>query len=119
MRATGFVGSFPSSLLSRFGTAIKKSGLQPFIGVMCCQLTFICSCREWLKRRLHLAMIAFLPLLLAATPAAPPPNAVRVASATVQIVRLEPVSASADPKDAKPADRQYRRRDTMPLVEFF
>jgi hypothetical protein len=84
------------------------------------QLTFIQSCRGWLKRRLHLGMFAFLPLLLAATPAAPPPpRAIIVASATVEIIRLEPVSANAEPKDTKPADRQYRRRDTMPLVEFF
>jgi hypothetical protein len=83
------------------------------------QLTFIQPCPGWLKRRLHLGVFALLPLLLAATPAALPPRTTRVATATVQIIKMEPVSANADPKDPKPVDRQYRRRDTMPLVEFF
>jgi hypothetical protein len=68
-------------------------------------------------------MFALLPLLLAAAPlanpTAPPPRATRVASATVQIIKLEPVSAVADPAIATAVDRQYRRRETMPLVDFY
>jgi hypothetical protein len=67
-------------------------------------------------------VIALLPLLLAAGPVAseaPPSRISRVATATVQIIRLEPVSVQLDSMEAKSADRQYRRRDTMPLVEFF
>jgi hypothetical protein len=63
-----------------------------------------------------------MPLLLAATPVAPeaaPTRVSRVATATVQIIRLEPVLVEVDPKEPTRADRQYRRRDTMPLVEFF
>jgi hypothetical protein len=69
-----------------------------------------------------LIVIALLPLLLAATPVVPeamPSRVSRVATATVQIIRLESVSAQVEPKEAKPADRQYRQRDDMPLVEFF
>ena len=85
-------------------------------------LTFMRPCNIWLKRRLHLAVIALLPLLLAATSSAPevtPARVSRVATATVQIIKLEPVSARIDSTDAKSADRQFRRRDKMPLVEFF
>jgi hypothetical protein len=67
-------------------------------------------------------MIALLPLLLAATPVAPeaaPARVSRVATATVQIIRLERVSAPADSRSPTSADRQYRQRDAMPLVEFF
>jgi hypothetical protein len=69
-----------------------------------------------------LSVIALLPLLLAAGPVAPeatPPRVSRVATATVNIIRLEPVSVQIDSKEAKSADRQYRRRDALPLVEFF
>jgi hypothetical protein len=85
-------------------------------------LTLIQPCHRWLKRRLPLSVIALLPLLLAAGPVAleaTPSRVSRVATATVQIIRLEPVSVQIDSKEAKSADRQYRRRDTMPLVEFF
>lgn len=85
-------------------------------------LTLIQPCSGWLKPRLHLAMIALLPLLLAATPGAPEATSARVsrvATTTVQIIRLEPVSARIDSKDAQSADRQFRHRDAMPLVEFF
>ena len=85
-------------------------------------LTLIQPCRGWLKPRLHLAMIALLPLLLAATPAAPEATSARVsrvATATVQIIRLEQVFTQAPSKDTKSADRQFRKRDDMPLVEFF
>jgi hypothetical protein len=64
-------------------------------------------------------MFVVLPLLLATAPAAVPPSATRVATATVRIIKLEPVAANANPKEPKPADRQYRRREAMPLVEFF
>jgi hypothetical protein len=85
-------------------------------------LTLIPPCRLWLKRRLHFSVIALLPLLLAAASAAPeatPARVSRVATATVRIIRLEPVSAQAKSKDNKSADRQFRKRDDMPLVEFF
>lgn len=86
------------------------------------RLTLIKSCPQWLNRRLLLPVIMFGFLLLAATPVAPvatPARVSRVATATVQIIRLEPVSVQVDPQEAKPADRQYRQRDALPLVEFF
>lgn len=85
------------------------------------QLTLIHACGGWLKQRLHLGVIALLPLLLAATPAATPapPRASHAATASVQIIKLESVSATPAAKDAKLVDRQYRQRETMPLVEFF
>jgi hypothetical protein len=67
-------------------------------------------------------MIALLPLLLAATSSAPgatPARVNRAATVTVQIIKLETVSAQGTSKDTKSADRQYRQRDDMPLVEFF
>jgi uncharacterized membrane protein len=85
-------------------------------------LTLIQPCRRWLKSRLHLAVIALLPLLLAATSSAPeatPARVSRVATVTVQIIKLEPVSARVTSKDINSADRQFRQRDEMPLVEFF
>jgi hypothetical protein len=85
-------------------------------------LTLIPHCRRWLNQRLPLFVIALLPLLLAATPAAPEATSARVSrivTATVQIIRLEPISAQVDSKEVRSADRQYRQRDHMPLVEFF
>ena len=69
-----------------------------------------------------MSMFALLPFLLAAAPMATPaapPRVSRVATATVQIIKLESVSADADRNSAVPVDRQYRQRDAMPLVEFF
>jgi len=85
-------------------------------------LTLIWPCSGWLKPRLHLAVIALLPLLLAATSSAPevtPARVSRVATATVEIIRLERVSVQAPSKDTKSSDRQFRQREDMPLVEFF
>ena len=85
-------------------------------------LTFYSTCATWLKRRLHLAVIALLPLMLAASPATAPtvPSRVsRVGSATVQIIRAEPVSAKPRVEDIKQRDRQYRQRESMPLVDFY
>jgi hypothetical protein len=65
-------------------------------------------------------MSALLSLLLAATPLATPlPPARRVGVASVEIIQLEPVSVTPATGNARAADRQYRRRDAMPLVEFF
>jgi hypothetical protein len=105
--------------VSRNGTAFNKGGEASFFDAMLLPLTFIQTCPQWLKRRLHLGMFALLPLLLAATPAAPPPRATRVATATVQIIRLEPVITEPEPTDVQPTDRQYRKRGTMPLTEFY
>jgi hypothetical protein len=80
------------------------------------------TCAAWLKQRLPFTVFALLPLLLAATPADAPTSSARVTrvgTATVQIVRAEPVSAEPRKPDTKQPDRQYRRRDQMPLVEFF
>ncbi len=84
--------------------------------------TLYSTCATWLKQRLPLMVFALLPLLLAATPATaptPPARVSRVGSATVQIIRAEPVSAEPRASDVKQPDRQYRRRDQVPLVEFF
>jgi hypothetical protein len=43
----------------------------------------------------------------------------RIATVTVQIIKLETVSVQVTSKDTKSADRQFRQRDEMPLVEFF
>ena len=67
-------------------------------------------------------MIALLPLLLAAAPVAPhaaPARVTRVATATVQIIRLERVSVRTEPQKPQSVNRQYRERDAMPLVEFY
>jgi hypothetical protein len=85
-------------------------------------LTLIDACHGWLKRRLPLFVFALVPLLLAATPVAqnaPSPRVSRVATASVQIIRLEPVSARPETGDDKSSDRQYRQRDNMPLVDFY
>jgi hypothetical protein len=105
--------------VSRNGTALNKGGEASFFDAILLPLTFNQPCLRWLKRGLHLGMFALLPLLLAATPAAPPPRPTRVATAMVQIIRLEPVITEPEPKDVQPTDRQYRKRDTMPLTEFF
>jgi hypothetical protein len=67
-------------------------------------------------------MIALLPLLLAAAPVADADArrpASRVAVATVTIIRAERVEVKPPPARGKPQDRQYRRRDAVPMVEFF
>lgn len=68
-------------------------------------------------------MIVLLPLLLAAAPvyggdAQAPLRAVRVATATVTIIQAERISSSIVETNAKP-DRQIRRREQKPLIEFF
>ena len=69
-------------------------------------------------------MIALLPLLLATAPvvgdAAPVRRPVNVmATASVTIIRAEPVEAKPQPASAAQTDRQYRQRDSAPMVEFF
>ena len=67
-------------------------------------------------------MIALLPLLLAAAPVATEaarPRVSRVAMASVTIIRAEPVEVEQPPSGDKHYDRQYRRRDAVPMVEFF
>jgi hypothetical protein len=84
--------------------------------------TLYSTCAAWLKQRLPLTVFALLPLLLAATPATaptPPARVSRVGTATVQIIRAEPVSAEPRASEVKKPDRQYRRRDEAPLVEFY
>ena len=84
--------------------------------------TIYSACANWLKRRLPLTVFALLPLLLAASPAtapAPSVRASRIGTATVQIIRAEPVSVEPTISEEKQPDRQYRRRDQIPLVEFF
>ncbi len=69
-------------------------------------------------------MIALLPLLLAAAPVASDAPAARTqvsraAVATVTIIRAEPVEVTPiSLADAK-TDRQYRQRDSVPMVEFY
>lgn len=66
-------------------------------------------------------MISFLPLMLAAAPVVVdgvrPVS--RVAVASVIIIRAEQVEVDEPPLHAKRHDRQYRRRDAVPMVEFF
>ncbi len=67
-------------------------------------------------------MIALLPLLLATasvadTDARRPVS--RVAVASVTIIAAERVEVNPPPAQGKEQDRQYRRRDTVPMVEFF
>ncbi len=68
-------------------------------------------------------MIALIPLLLAASPVAGDPPARRpvisVATASVTIIRAEPVAVKPQPSAAPQTDRQYRQRDAVRLVEFF
>jgi hypothetical protein len=67
-------------------------------------------------------VIALLPFLLVAAPVSPeamPSRVSRVATATVQIIKLESVSSKIEPSETRSVDRQYRQRDAMPLVEFF
>jgi hypothetical protein len=69
-------------------------------------------------------MIALIPLLLAtaAVPTEAPAarrGAQVTATASVTIIRAEPVSVQKEASAPAPTDRQYRRRDAMPLVEFF
>jgi hypothetical protein len=82
------------------------------------------------NKALKLAMTwLVLPLLLAATPSAPKPATAELVSATVQIVAAEEIrfadlavekSASKDPASiGKVTARQTRRRDGMPMVEFY
>jgi hypothetical protein len=68
-------------------------------------------------------MIVLLPLMFAAAPVSggdgrAPERAIRVATATVTIIQPERISPSIVEADAKP-DRQIRRREQKPLVEFF
>ena len=69
-------------------------------------------------------MIALLPLLLAAAPVSSDAPVVRtqarrVAVATVTIIQAEPVEVTPiSSADAK-TDRQYRQRDSVPMVEFY
>ena len=67
-------------------------------------------------------MIALLPLLLAAAPvgdadARRPVS--RVAVASVTIIAAERVEVKPPSSRDKPQDRQYRRRNAVPMVEFF
>jgi hypothetical protein len=105
----------------RFGTSVKKRGATSFFRGDATAINPLHACPQWLKRRLHLLVIALLPLLLAATPAATPapPHVSRVATATVQIIEMESVSAKPAANDTRAPDRQYRQRENMPLVEFF
>ena len=67
-------------------------------------------------------MIALLPLLLAAAPVsseAVRPRVSKAAMASVTIIRSEPVEVEPPHSGAKHYDRQYRRRDAVPMVEFF
>jgi hypothetical protein len=69
-------------------------------------------------------MIALLPLLLGATPVSGGDGKVassrvaRVATATVTIIQAERITPSVVETNVKP-DRQIRRREQKPLVEFF
>jgi hypothetical protein len=70
---------------------------------------------------LTVAMIALLPLLLAAAPA---PVAERmpvskVATASVTIIRAETIEVEPKPSTPPKPDRQYRQRDSVPMVEFY
>jgi hypothetical protein len=69
------------------------------------------------------AMIALIPLLMAAAPVAgdPPMHrpVIAVATASVTIIRAEAVVVKPLPFAAPQTDRQYRKRDSVPLVEFF
>ncbi len=67
--------------------------------------------------------MVYLPvLLLSAAPAASTPiRAQTIMRASVEIVRAERIEVR-EPKLSRskmPTDRQYRKRDTMPMVEFF
>ena len=67
-------------------------------------------------------MIALLPLLLVAAPVATEaarPRVSRVAMASVTIIRAEPVEFEQPHSRIQHYDRQYRRRDAVPMVEFF
>lgn len=68
-------------------------------------------------------MMALLPLLFAVAPvsagdAQVPVRAVKVATATVTIIQAERITPSIGETNAK-RDRQIRRREQKPLVEFF
>ena len=72
--------------------------------------------------RLPSPMIVFLPMLLATTPVADTQvwrPATKVAVATVTIIRAESVEIPKANAKATQQDRQYRNRDSAPLVEFF
>jgi hypothetical protein len=81
--------------------------------------TIYSACANWLKRRLPLTVFALLPLLLAASPATAPVPPVRASRIGTAIIKAEPVSVEPTSSEEKQPDRQYRRRDQIPLVEFF
>ncbi|MEP7349764.1 MAG: hypothetical protein ABI668_07400 [Sphingorhabdus sp.] len=71
-------------------------------------------------------VISLLPLLLAATGIGHPemigpqrPVATRVAVAAVRIIRAETVDVQKAPRTNQKMDRQYRQRDSVPMVEFY
>ncbi len=64
--------------------------------------------------------MTLIALLLAATPASPPPRT-QVVRASVEIVAAEVIRFEPDPPKgkAKGPVRQQRTRDGMPMVEFY
>jgi len=69
-------------------------------------------------------MIALLPLLLATAPAAADAAPMRrpvavMATASVTIVRAERVEVKLQPDSRPQTDRQYRQRDSAPMVDFY
>jgi hypothetical protein len=122
VRATGFVLTMPIILLSHNGTVLTLGPIGRLMAGMFWIFALYAACATWLKRRYHLAVISLLPLLLAATPATAPnasPRVSRVGTATVQIIRAESVTPKSPEQDRKRRDRQYRKRDNMPLVDFY
>jgi hypothetical protein len=69
-------------------------------------------------------MNALFALLLAVAPVASDAPVTRapvsrVAVATVTIIRAEPVEVRPTSSGDTKTDRQYRQRDSVPMVEFF
>lgn len=74
--------------------------------------------------RLLLRMTPLLFLALtAATPAgqgiSPPRPAVRIGTASVTIIQAERIVVEQTPSDPPKQDRQIRKREDKPLVEFY
>jgi hypothetical protein len=66
-------------------------------------------------------MTALLPLLLAAAPIATAERmpVSKVATVSVTIIRAELIEVKPRPSVTPQTDRQYRQRDSVPMVDFF
>ena len=69
-------------------------------------------------------MMTFLSLLLASVPVAadalPARKPVAVmATATVTIIRIERIEIEPQSGSLQPTDRQFRQRDSVPMVDFY